>query len=195
MITSEEVREPVKAKASPIGNVRGNFEAAHDTVCAALAGTKLRVLVVEDDPADVELVRRSLQKGGFELDVDVVQTAEDFAKHVRTNRYDVILADYGLPSWNGRDTLEVLRREGLDVPVVVVSGSLGELKAVECIKQGAADYVLKDHLPRLPESVRHAIREKKLREEHRQLLEDLARSNRDLQQFAYIACQYRGPAC
>ena len=187
MITSEEVREPVKAKASPIGNVRGNFEAAHDTVCAALAGTKLRVLVVEDDPADVELVRRSLQKGGFELDVDVVQTAEDFAKHVRTNRYDVILADYGLPSWNGRDTLEVLRREGLDVPVVVVSGSLGELKAVECIKQGAADYVLKDHLPRLPESVRHAIREKKLREEHRQLLEDLARSNRDLEQFAYVA--------
>lgn len=187
MITSEEVREPVNAKASPIGNVRGNFEAAHDTVCAALAGTKLRVLEVEDDLADVELVRRALQKGGFEPDLDVVQTAEDFATHLRTNRYDVILADYGLPSWNGMDTVEILRREGLDVPVVVVSGSLGELKAVECIKQGAADYVLKDNLPRLPESVRHALREKKLREEHRQSLEDLARSNRDLEQFAYVA--------
>ena len=65
--------------------------------------------------------------------------------------------------------------------------ALGELKAVECIKQGAADYVLKDHLPRLPESVRHALRERKLRDEHRQAQEELARSNRDLEQFAYVA--------
>ena len=69
----------------------------------------------------------------------------------------------------------------------MVSGYLGELRAVECIKQGAADYVLKDHLLRLPESVRRALREKKLREEHRRTLEDLARSNRDLEQFAYVA--------
>lgn len=186
MITSEEVRESVKA-APLSGNARGNFEAVHDTVCAGLAGTKLRVLVVEDDSADAELVRRALQKGGFEPDVDVVQTAEDFAEHVRANRYDVILADYGLPAWTGMETVEVLRREGLDIPVVVVSGSLGELKAVECIKQGAADYVRKDHLPRLPESVRRALREKKLREERRQAQEELARSNRDLEQFAYVA--------
>ncbi len=150
-------------------------------------GVKLRALVVEDDPADVELLLHALSGGGCEPDIDIVQTAEDFTAHVRKNRYDVILADYGLPGWNGMETVKVLRREGLDIPVVVVSGSLGELKAVECIKQGAADYVLKDHLPRLPEVVRRAIADKKLREDHRHSQEELARSNRDLEQFAYVA--------
>ena len=106
---------------------------------------------------------------------------------VRKNSYDVILADYKLPNWNGMESVEILRREGLDIPVIVVTGSLGELTAVECIKQGAADYVLKDHLARLPESVRRAIREKRLREENRRGQDELARSNRDLEQFAYVA--------
>src|SRR5205807_1921336 len=83
--------------------------------------------------------------------------------------------------------VDVLRREGLDVPVVLVSGALGELMAVECIKQGAADYVLKNNLARLPEAVRRAMREKKLRQDHKQAQEDLARSNQDLEQFAYVA--------
>ncbi len=61
-----------------------------------------------------------------------------------------------------------MRREGIDIPVIVVSGSLGELTAVECIKQGAADYVLKDHIPRLPDAARRALREKRLRAEHKQ---------------------------
>jgi signal transduction histidine kinase len=148
---------------------------------------KLRILMVEDDPADVELVLRALRSAGVKLDNDVVQTEEDFTAKIRRNSYDVVLADHSLPSWNGLATLEVLRREGLDIPVVLVSGSIGELKAVECIKQGAADYVLKDHLPRLPNSVRRALQDKKMRDEHRQSQEELARSNRDLEQFAYVA--------
>jgi len=85
------------------------------------------------------------------------------------------------------ESVEILRQQGLDVPVILVSGPLGELTAVECIKQGAADYVLKDQLTRLPMSVRRALCEKKLREDHRKALEELARSNRDLEQFAYVA--------
>lgn len=148
---------------------------------------RLRVLMVEDDPNDTELSLHALQRGGFEVKHDAVQTAKDFVEHVRTAGYDVVLADYNLPMWNGMQSVEVLRQEGLDIPVVLVSGYLGELKAVDCIKQGAADYVLKDQLARLPESVRRALREKKLREEHRQAQEELARSNRDLEQFAYVA--------
>src|SRR5437879_1178083 len=72
-------------------------------------------------------------------------------------------------------------------PMILVSGALGELTAVECIKQGASDYVLKDRLARLPESVRRAIQEKRCREEHSEGQKELARSNRDLEQFAYIA--------
>ncbi len=151
------------------------------------APIKLNALLVEDDPSDVEFLLRSLRKGGFEPESEVAQTAAEFLERVRKKSYDLVLADYNLPGWNGMETVELLRREGMDIPVVLVSGALGELKAVECIKQGAADYVLKDHLPRLPEAVRRALREKKLREERRQFQEELARSNRDLEQFAYVA--------
>jgi signal transduction histidine kinase len=152
-----------------------------------LVSGKLRVLLVEDEPADAELALGELRHAGFEASADVVQTIEEFTALVRKNSYDVVLADYKLPNWNGMESVEVLRREGLEIPVIMVSGALGELLAVECIKQGAADYVLKDHLTRLPESVRRALREKKLWADHKQASEDLARSNRDLEQFAYVA--------
>jgi len=171
----------IASAGAPKGASRGLPEEANE-------GTKrLRALMVEDEPADVELVLRALQKAGFETTEDIAQTGEEFTDLVRKNLYDVILADYKLPNWNGMESVAVLRQEGLDIPVILVSGALGEQTAVECIKQGAADYVLKDHLARLPESVRRAMRERKLREDHRQAQEELARSNRDLEQFAYVA--------
>ena len=148
---------------------------------------KLRALIVEDDPSDVELVLHSLRTGGFDVDGDVIQTPAEFAASIRGKSYELILADYRLPAWNGMATVEQLRQQGLDIPVVMVSGALGELMAVECIKQGASDYVLKDQLGRLPGSVDRALREKRLRDEHRQTQQELARSNRDLEQFAYVA--------
>jgi two-component system sensor histidine kinase/response regulator len=147
----------------------------------------LRVLLVEDEPADAELVLRALTHAGFAARSDVAKTAAEFTDLVRKNSYDLILADYKLPDWSGMESVEILRREGLDIPVILVSGALGELTAVECIKQGAADYVLKDHLTRLPDAARRALREKKLREDHQQAQLELARSNRDLEQFAYVA--------
>jgi len=129
----------------------------------------------------------ALQKGGLDSESEVVQTAAEFSDMVRKNKYEIILADYRLPGWNGMETVTILRQEGLDIPVVLVSGALGDLKAVECIKQGAADYVLKDQLARLPQSVRRAIEEKELRDENRRTHAELTRSNRDLEQFAYVA--------
>lgn len=155
--------------------------------CACPAAANLRLLIVEDDAVDIELELRALQASGLDASADVVQSAQEFLEHIRKNTYDLVLADYNLPAWNGMESVELLRQEQLDIPVILVTGALGELKAVECIKQGAADYVLKDNLPRLPESARRALREKKLRDENRQGQEELARSNRDLEQFAYVA--------
>lgn len=161
--------------------------AHHSTKEKACGNRKLRVLIVEDNDSDVELALRSLRRDGFAPEYDVVKTAADFTSQVRNHSYEVVLADYSVPGWNGMESVQILRQVGLDIPVIVVSGALGDLRAVECIKQGAADYVLKDHLPRLPASVRRALREKKLRDELRRDQAELARSNRDLEQFAYAA--------
>jgi signal transduction histidine kinase len=161
---------------------------------SAKTRTKLRVLLVENNPADVELELLTLRKDGFEVSADVVQTSEEFTERMRTNTYDLILADYNLPQWRGTEALDILCRENLDVPLIVVTGYLGEEKAVEYIKQGATDCVLKDRLARLPASVRRAQQEKRLRDQRRQAQEELAqkvaelaRSNAELEQFAYVA--------
>jgi PAS domain S-box-containing protein len=129
--------------------------------------SQLRVLHVEDNELDAELVATALRKGGFSVSVAVVQERGEFEQQLGLHRPDIVIADYNLPQWKGMEALSVLRREGLDIPLILVSGTLGDVTAVECIKAGATDYVLKDGLARLPEAVRRALREKHLREEHR----------------------------
>lgn len=158
------------------------------------AKTDLRVLLIEDNPDDVELVLRSLRKSDYTVVSDVVQTPEEFTRQIRAANYDLILTDYNLPRWSGMAALELLQTENLDVPIILVTGSLGDVTAVECIKRGASDYVLKDNLARLGASVRRALQEKQLREDRKvaqerlaRTVEELARSNQDLEQFAYVA--------
>jgi signal transduction histidine kinase len=155
---------------------------------------KLRALLVEDNALDAALVVRALFKDGFDVSADVVQDETGFTKALHAECPEIVLADYNLPTWKGMEVLKALRREGLDIPMILVSGALGDVTAVECIKQGATDYVLKDGLARLPEVVRRALREKNERSLRRQVEEnlarkadELARSNADLEQFAYVA--------
>ena len=114
---------------------------------------KLRALLVEDNTLDAALVLRALNKDGFDVTADLVQDEAEFTRALRAHPPEVVLADYNLPTWKGMDALKVLRSEGLDIPMILVSGALGDVTAVECIRQGATDYVLKDGLARLPEVV------------------------------------------
>jgi signal transduction histidine kinase len=155
---------------------------------------KLRALLVEDDSADAELVLLELRRSGFDLSWDWVQTPFEFRERLRAKCPDVVLADYNLGHWRGMETLDIMREEGLEVPLILVSGALGDVTAVECIKRGATDYVLKDSLARLPVSIYRALQEKRMLDEGKRSQENLARkaeelkrSNRDLEQFAYVA--------
>jgi signal transduction histidine kinase len=154
---------------------------------------KLRALLVEDNQLDAQLVLRALRQD-FEVSALVVQDEAAFKLALHTHNPEIVLADYNLPNWKGMEALNVLKREGLDVPLILVSGALGDVTAVECIKRGATDYVLKDTLARLPESIRRALHEKQERLLRRQVeenlarkVDELARSNADLEQFAYVA--------
>ena len=136
----------------------------------------VRILLIEDNPADVELCLHELKKAQLEVRVDVVQTPEECAERLCEKPYDIILADYRLQHGTGMDAFALLREQGHDIPFILVTGALGEEKAVECIQKGVADYILKDRLARLPVAVCRALEEKYVRDE-RQRAEALLRES------------------
>lgn len=138
------------------------------------AGQPLRVLLVEDSDSDADLVVDHLKRAGFEPTWVRVQNEGEFVGAVDPT-VDVILADFNMPSFGAARALELLKERELEVPLIVVSGSIGEEKAVTVLHSGAADYLLKDRLARLGQAVRRVVTERRLQLEKRraeQALED-----------------------
>ena len=131
----------------------------------------IQLLILEDDPDDVELLVDRLQRAGIQFTKRLASTREEYLAELDSPA-DLVLADYHLPGFNGIEALELLRAKGLDVPFILISGAIGEDLAVEAMRNGACDYLLKDRLTRLGEAVRRALGEKALREERRQAEEE-----------------------
>jgi sigma-B regulation protein RsbU (phosphoserine phosphatase) len=119
----------------------------------------LRILHLEDEPDFCKLAKALLEKDGLAADVVVVQDLEAFIAALDKGRFDIILADYRLPSCTGIDALREARRRCPGTPFVLVSGMVGEQAAIEAMKCGATDYVLKEWPERLAPAVRRAVRE------------------------------------
>jgi len=126
---------------------------------------KLRILLLEDVPEDAELVKRQLRKDNITFTSTVVDTREGFLKELKGFRPDLIIADYSLPSFNAMEAIEIVQGRVPLIPVVVCTGSVSEEIAVECIKAGAADYVIKEHITRLGSAVKSALEKKRALEE------------------------------
>jgi len=134
----------------------------------------LRVLIVEDTPTDVELMLRELRRAGFDPGWAQVQTEADYLEHLHPD-LDIILSDYSMPQFSGLRALELLNERGLEIPFISVSGTMGEETAVGVMKQGAADYLIKDRLARLGPAVTQALNQSRLRKERTEAEEALKR--------------------
>jgi signal transduction histidine kinase len=147
----------IEMSARVLSELRG-LEAAEEKTLSMVKmfGKPLTVLVIEDDPLDFEILEHSLSGAGFRLDCRRVDTEAEFVAQLKPD-IDVILSDYTLPGWDAVRALELFRASRLDVPFIVVSGTVSDEKAVECIKLGAADYLLKDRLGRLGPAITRAI--------------------------------------
>ena len=136
----------------------------------------LCILDLEDDPLDTELVQANLAEGGITCEIVRVQTREEFVAALKGSDFDLIFSDYSLPSFDGLSALKLAKEIRPEVPFILVSGAIGEDRAIEALKSGATDYVLKQRLERLVPAVRRAVREAEERTERRRAEEALGRS-------------------
>jgi PAS domain S-box-containing protein len=151
--------------------------AANDTLTTLWnISSTLHLTIIDQSLADAELTLRELRRAGFRCKPQIIGTRSEFLECLERSPCDIVLADYRLSGWTGMDAFSALRRSRREVPFILVTGTLGEEVAVECIKQGVTDYVLKTHLARLPISVARALDEKSLRDTNSFMVEALRES-------------------
>ncbi len=136
---------------------------------------KVRILHLEDEPDFAELVRTMLAGDGLDFEIRCVGTRSALEEALATGEFDVVISDYHLPSFSGLDALAIVREKYLHLPFILVSGTIGEQAAIESLKAGATDYLLKQHPDRLPSAVRRAVQEAEERARLREAETELVR--------------------
>jgi len=126
----------------------------------------LKILLVEDSELDALLIVKLLQRGGYKIHWEMVETAEDMGKALQKNQWDLILSDYNMPRFNGMEALKVYQSHNLDIPFILVSGAIGEETSVKVMKAGAHDYILKDKLIRLIPAIKRELRDAEIRRQY-----------------------------
>ncbi|MBI4772571.1 MAG: response regulator [Deltaproteobacteria bacterium] len=142
---------------------------------------KLRILLLEDNFSDAELIQRELRKFGFDFEVRWAENKAAFLDALDTFVPDILLADYALPGFDGMAALSLARRRFEDIPLILVSGAIGEETAIECLKAGATDYVLKQRLKRLGTVIRRALLESEQLTERKRAEEALRQAKDELE--------------
>ncbi|TAK64429.1 MAG: response regulator, partial [Bacteroidetes bacterium] len=149
--------------------------------------TLLHFLYVEDNPQDAELVRATLEADNLPCTITRVETPDAFITALTSGSFHLVLSDFSLPHFNGLDVLRLLRERHFDIPFIVVSGTIGEQLAVELLKNGATDYILKDQLAKLSPAIKRALVEYDEHTKLKQATEDLKQREALLQEAQRIA--------
>ncbi|MFH0759954.1 MAG: response regulator [Bacteroidota bacterium] len=140
----------------------------------------LKILVVEDSEDDALLILHEIKKGGYDIEFERVETAEDMKAALKKKAWDIVLSDYVMPHFNGLEALALLKESGFDIPFIVLSGTIGEEVAVGAMKAGAHDYLMKNNLQRLLPAVERELIESTNRRERRRMEEALLDSEQQL---------------
>lgn len=161
----------------------------------------MKILLLEDLEEDAELIQRTLKKQGLNHEARRVDTREEFSGALDDFKPDVILSDHALPLFNSLEALNICKHKHTDAPFILVTGAVSEEFAVNCLKQGADDYVLKSNLVRLPSAIQNAIRQREheMKRKSAELAlrnqnEELLKINRELDSFVYsVSHNLRAP--
>lgn len=149
--------------------------------------TPFNVLSLEDSDLDFEIISEQLIKAGYNLNISRAETENEFTSLICNNNYDIILADYNLPQFNAFEALKICNVHCPEVPFICVSGSIGEIMAIELLKMGAVDYVIKDRLERLPFAVKRALEDAKEKNNRKKIEEALRESEEKLNYAQEVA--------
>lgn len=149
--------------------------------------TPLKILHLEDNPNDAELIRENLIAGGVAVVVVNAATRAEFVSALGAGTYDLILADHTLPSFDGFTALSLVRETFPRLPFIFVTGTMGEEKAVETVKRGATDYVLKHNLSRLVPSITRALREAEEYRKREEAESEVQKRIKELEDFYEMA--------
>ncbi|MCE5212559.1 MAG: PAS domain S-box protein [Deltaproteobacteria bacterium] len=137
----------------------------------------LRALVVDDSEDDVLLIMRTLRKGGYKIQFERVETAQTMKKALREKQWDIILCDYKMPDFSAPSAISLLKKEAkINIPIIIISGAIGEETAIDCMRMGAHDYIMKTNLSRLCPAIARELEEVKIREQQKQSEEKLQQS-------------------
>src|SRR5450759_5629266 len=136
----------------------------------------VKVLIIEDSEDDAKLALLALRRGGFDPTSRRVQTAAELETALAQERWDAVISDFKMPGFTGMDALRIFRSTGLDIPFILISGTIGEETAVNAMKAGASDYVMKKSLARLAPALERELKETQMRAAHRQAQRDLIES-------------------
>jgi PAS domain S-box-containing protein len=146
-------------------------------------GTPIRVLIVEDSEDDAALLERELRRGGYAVHSKRVETAAAMAAELKRQEWDMVISDYVMPKFSGLDALGVLKKAGLDLPFIIISGKIGEDTAVEAMRAGADDYIMKDRLTRLVPTIQRELEEATVRRARKLAEEALRRQAQIIDQI------------
>jgi putative two-component system response regulator len=160
----------------------------------------LRVLMVEDSESDELLIIRELKKGGYEPEYERMETAAGMKKALKEKQWDIILCDYNMPEFNAPSAIALLKETNIDVPLIIVSGTIGEETAVECMRSGAHDYIMKTNLSRLCPAIARELEEAEVRVQRKladaellMTLESLSKAFNTIVQVLISAIEMRDP--